>query len=447
MAYSELIKSFERIRDYMREFFVYGFKSREEYSSKSTRSYDNERRRLESWLGDFMSFRQGENGKNVFITLDARDVERNPLFKAFRARSFTDKDLILYFYVLDILQLMADLSASEIHEKIMESYLHPVGSELDFDLSTLRKKLKEFELLGLIRSTKSGNRLLYSLIKEPELDAILDSCFWDTLDFFSEEAPLGVIGSYIVDRSETLANPLAVGISSGDRPRIPISYKHHYILDALDSEILLELITAIREHKVAEITAVSRRGKEFTWNMLPIRIFVSTQQGRYYVLGYRRRINDFDSLRIDSIHSVKLGEAVTDYDEIIEKYRDFRKHLWGVAFNRLNKIRHVEMDVQVNDDEAYIIDRLRREARCGKVLQVNKDTWRYAADVYDTLEMLPWIRTFTGRITRLISSDGELEEQFYEDLAATNRLYAHLDAEGPDTGIRKAGGGAENVVS
>ena len=30
MAYSELIKNFERIRDYMREFYVYGFKSREE---------------------------------------------------------------------------------------------------------------------------------------------------------------------------------------------------------------------------------------------------------------------------------------------------------------------------------------------------------------------------------------------------------------------------------
>ena len=56
MAYSELIKNFERIRDYMREFYVYGFKSREEYDAKSARSYDNERRRIESWMGDYMSF-------------------------------------------------------------------------------------------------------------------------------------------------------------------------------------------------------------------------------------------------------------------------------------------------------------------------------------------------------------------------------------------------------
>ena len=48
MAYSELVKSFERIRNYMREFYVYGFKSRDEYGMKSARSYDNERRRIES---------------------------------------------------------------------------------------------------------------------------------------------------------------------------------------------------------------------------------------------------------------------------------------------------------------------------------------------------------------------------------------------------------------
>lgn len=66
MAYSELIKNFDRIRDYMRQFYVYGFKSRTEYDKKSARSYDNERRRVESWLGNFMRFRQTPDGKNVF---------------------------------------------------------------------------------------------------------------------------------------------------------------------------------------------------------------------------------------------------------------------------------------------------------------------------------------------------------------------------------------------
>ena len=77
MAYSELIKSFEKIRSYMREFYVYGFKSREEYDAKSARSYDNERRRIESWLGEYMEFRQDASGKTVFISVDNRDVPHN----------------------------------------------------------------------------------------------------------------------------------------------------------------------------------------------------------------------------------------------------------------------------------------------------------------------------------------------------------------------------------
>lgn len=39
MAYNELIKNFEKVRAYMREFYVYGFKSRTEYNAKSARSY------------------------------------------------------------------------------------------------------------------------------------------------------------------------------------------------------------------------------------------------------------------------------------------------------------------------------------------------------------------------------------------------------------------------
>ena len=51
MAYQELIKNFERIRDYMRQFYVFGFKSREEYDAKSARSYDDERRRSQGRPG------------------------------------------------------------------------------------------------------------------------------------------------------------------------------------------------------------------------------------------------------------------------------------------------------------------------------------------------------------------------------------------------------------
>ena len=77
MAYSELIKNFGRIRAYLRSFYVHGFRHRDEYTAKSARSYDNERRRIESWLGDYMSFGQDESGRRVFLSVDSRAIPEN----------------------------------------------------------------------------------------------------------------------------------------------------------------------------------------------------------------------------------------------------------------------------------------------------------------------------------------------------------------------------------
>ena len=139
MAYNELIKSFERIRNYMREFYVYGFKSREEYGLKSARSYDNERRRIESWLGDYMSFHQDTSGKNVFLSVDSRRIPHNPLHKAFKARSFTDKDITLHFYILDLLADGGALSGREIVDRINDDYLSRFSGAFALDESTVRK--------------------------------------------------------------------------------------------------------------------------------------------------------------------------------------------------------------------------------------------------------------------------------------------------------------------
>ena len=47
MAFNELIKNFDNIRLLMRDFYVFGFRSRADFADKSARSYDNERRRIE----------------------------------------------------------------------------------------------------------------------------------------------------------------------------------------------------------------------------------------------------------------------------------------------------------------------------------------------------------------------------------------------------------------
>lgn len=83
-SYSELIKSFEKIRPLMKELYIYGFKSRKEYSEKSPRSYDDERRKIESWLGDYIKFIRTPDGKNVYISIDSRQNSGDPLFNVWK---------------------------------------------------------------------------------------------------------------------------------------------------------------------------------------------------------------------------------------------------------------------------------------------------------------------------------------------------------------------------
>ena len=78
MAFSELIKNFRHIREYMRQFYVYGFRSRTDFDRKSLRSYDDERRRVESWLGEYMGFSRTRDGKNIFLSIDSRAACHNP---------------------------------------------------------------------------------------------------------------------------------------------------------------------------------------------------------------------------------------------------------------------------------------------------------------------------------------------------------------------------------
>ena len=69
MAYSELIKNFEKVRSYMRDFYVYGFRGRDEFDSKSARIYDDEYRRVKAWLEGYIDSYYDENGKKFIVRI------------------------------------------------------------------------------------------------------------------------------------------------------------------------------------------------------------------------------------------------------------------------------------------------------------------------------------------------------------------------------------------
>lgn len=391
MAYRELIKNFERIRDYMRQFYVYGFKSRAEYDAKSARSYDDEKRRIESWLGEYMFFRRDENGKRVFLSVDSRAVPANPLYQAFKAKSFTDGDITFHFFILDFL---AD------GFRTVTEILDAFAAFSEAEESGVRKKLKEYEKLGLLVSEKRGREVCYCRAE----DELALSDWWEAVSFFAEEDPLGVVGSFLLDKGEK---------------ETAFRFKHHYILHSLDSRILCALTDAMTRRRGVELTVATRGGEQYTDRVMPLKIYVSTQGGRRYLLGYRYAAGRPSFYRLDRILSVKEGdEDLQDYGALVG---EVRQHLWGVSFSAA--VQTLEMDVRVEEGEQFIADRLYREKRCGTVYPINENTYRFTAAVYDPAEMLPWLRTFIGRIVRLECSDPAVTERFYGDLAALAQMY------------------------
>lgn len=406
MAYSELIKNFDRIRDYMRQFYIYGFKSRTEYDKKSARSYDNERRRMESWLGDLMRFRQTPEGKNVFLCVDSRSIPGNPLYNAFKAKSFTDGDVTFHFYILDLLQ-DETLTVQQILDAFSARYLRHFATDYQPDISTIRKKLKEYVSLGILTAEKRGRELVYRRSE----DAVALDGWSDALAFYSEMDPMGVIGSTLLDKLDT----------APDHYR----FKHHYMLHALDSQILLQLLTAMGEHRRVKLTNASVRSKagQVEHTVYPLKIYVSTQAGRQHLLCFHYRFRRLMFFRLDYIQKVELSDLEPLHQRYAGFYEKFRSHAWGTSTGPGHSIDHLEMTLHFDDDEPHIPRRLEREKRNGRVERIDQNTCKYIVDTYDAAELIPWLRTFIGRIEKLECSDEAMVQKFYDDLEQMYSLY------------------------
>ncbi len=404
MAYSELIKNFEKIRAYMREFYVYGFKSRREYNAKSARSYDDERRRLESWLGDYMRFTQTADGKNVFLSVDSRVTQKNPFYKAWKAKSFTDGDITLHFAVLDVLYSPdVKKTLSELAAEI--DRLLPCG--MRFDDSTLRKKLKEYVNAGVIEKEKSGQKILYSRTPDSDISQLTD-----VLDFFSEVAPCGVIGSFLLDRL-----PRHSGV---------FWFKHHYITQAMDSGVMASVFDAIRKQSYITADNLNRRSdKAKKIRVIPLKIYISARSGRRHLIAFEETTQKFNAYRLDYLSNVCVdNEKCTDFKELREFLVKAEKHMWGVNCKRdIDKTERVEFEIKVGDNEQFIVNRLEREKRCGTVEKIDNNRYRYVADVFDTGEMIPWVRTFISRITKIYFSNSEAERKFKKDIQKMYKIY------------------------
>lgn len=190
--------------------------------------------------------------------------------------------------------------------------------------------------------------------------------------------------------------------------------------------MLLDLLAAMECMQCVRIESSSSRGKNISFRVLPLKIYVSTQSGRRYVMCWFFKAHRIIFCRLDNLERVLEAKPVRDYDKFCAMAKQMEQHLWGVSMNRwlaADALEHVELVVRISSDEPYILQCLEREKRCGRVEKTDAEHYRFIADVHDAGEMLPWLRTFIGRIESFSCSNKAVEEKFWQDLAEVYAMY------------------------
>lgn len=405
--FKELIKSFSKSREYVRDFFVYGFKTRDDFSGWSGRTYDNERRRLESWLSGYVRQDYGAKGKNIYLSIDSNLLDTNPLYRVWKAKSFTDNDIMLHFYILDYLLESAQKTADEITDGILAQY-HVV-----FDPQIVRRKCNKYAKDGILSKEKNGREVLYRL--NPPFQELLSTHpgLTNAIKLYQLSSPLGIVGNTIMENA-SLKNDI-------------FRIKHNFFVHTLEDEILLALLQAMHEEKTVLLNIKSTRSENFQETEgVPLKVFISTRTGRRFLCLYFPKKKRFTSIRLDAIKKIEIKQPYPDYQNIREIFEKNKALAWGVSFQNNNRIHleHVRMVLHISEhSEAFILNRLEREGKGGVIRHIAPDTYIYETQVFDANEMLPWIRTFIGRIITIESDCQRLNQLFHKDFDTMYHMY------------------------
>ena len=406
-GFSELIKNFDKTRDYVREFFIYGFKVRGDFDGKSARTYDNEKRRVESWLGDYLQYDTSERGKQVAITVDSGRIASNPLYRAYASCSFTDNDIRLHFLLLDLLSDMQAHSIRSLTESLADVY----GAV--FEEQTVRGKLREYAAMGILIAEKNGKTIGYRLTSEtPHSLFGRFEGLADAVKFFSCLPEFGFVGHTLLQ---------AAGMKNDC-----FLMKHNYIVHTLEDVILRQLTDAIAEEQQVCLAYIGKKKTPLEITGVPLKIYVSARTGRRYLILYDPHYHRLISYRADFIKSIKACGRCETYDEYAAMLRRNEDKCFGVSFgNRREGADFCTFRMTVRADkekEPYILERLHREKRCGTVECTGDGLYTFTAEVFDPNELMHWVKTYIGRI---ISIEGAQEEaaRFADDIGRMQRMY------------------------
>lgn len=395
-----LIRDYNNIREILRDIYIFGCFSREDFIKKgiSGRKYDNEQRRISSYLPEgFIKKKQVNRKKIMYCSYKLEDSAKNYLAQTYRNKSFTMLDIMSYFFVLQILGDGKEYSLDEILNQI------PLrNKDVVFTSNNLRSKLEELVENSLITINKTGKNVKYKISKDiwenfskEELEEI-----YIYLEFLKNVSPIK-IPYYFLQRKLKMYIKMERNMDFNKENIFQL--KHNHLFNTLDNEILLECLCAIKQKRKLWIAKKAKEGN-IEFETLPIKIIHDAMYGRQYLICFYSALNQHTVIRLDHILEVKLAEKMNKMEkELISKQRKLYSKCWCTAgFN--SELEKVKIRFWFDEEkEEFILNRIKREGHGGILEKEKEGQYLFTIELCNSVEIIPWVRSF-GEKAKVISS-------------------------------------------
>ena len=424
--FPDFIKHYDIIRSILRDVFLYGCFSKSELENKnmnSSRKISYEIRRIRQYIeSDFIKI--DKNGKNKLLSLsyDSISNTNNFLVSTYLSKSFTKSDIVIYYYLLLVLNYKDEpMIFSEIEDILINEGL------VNYDQissKTIERKLNEMcNKLEIVNFRKKGRSKEYfiadDILKDLTNDEIKKLC--SIVELYKDIIFPHISGYYFYD---TLKDYMKFERKISYKENNPFQYNYLHFHPIIDEELILKIMRAIEGKN--EIVLISndkyRPYKKYNDEpMKPIKLRYDIECGRFYIIGF---YNDrCVAVRLDKKEDVKILKSKFNYDKYLEKYKkSMEKSFSSVPINNENSYNNVKFELTINNnEEQYLIDKIKGELGECSFENVGKNKFIVKKEVNDGWEMIPWIRKY-GENIRVIEPVA-LKKRLQEDWEAMLNNY------------------------
>ncbi|WP_026527779.1 helix-turn-helix transcriptional regulator [Butyrivibrio sp. VCD2006] len=417
-----LIRDYENIRAILRDIYIYGCFSKDDFVEKlgiSSRKYDKEQQRISAYLPEnFIQKRRVDKKAVLYCTYHGMEDSRNYLADTYRNKSFTALDIMAFFFVQQLLAETEEMTAGEILEA-----LPSLNDDAVFTKDNLRVKLDELVEKGFITTTKRGRSVKYRLCKDIWEDfsdeELLD--IFNYLEFMKNVSPIGMPYFFLQDKLKLYLKS-SRDIDSSDYK--VFSFKHNHLYNILDNDVLLEILKAKQKKRLLKVT-YNNKQKENT--IIVGEIIHDSVYGRQYLHCYLLESKRTSVIRIDRIDEASdIGDLDDNEIRIQDGMRNFSDYCWCTSSTESGPSEIVIHFMFDEENEGYIKNRILNEGHGGVLTKIRDGIYEYRLNIGDPDEMIPWIRSFGQRAKVISSGERKTEEKLKDDWKRALEKYDSL---------------------